>query len=358
MKLKGLKRYTSGGIKYVYHRATGIQLPAHLAEDHPDFLAAYVAACDTKNTDQPNVVELVQPNSVADVIRRYLCSHEFRKLSDAYQDVRRRDMNRLLKVNNGAVAKVSFASVRPEHIRHQMDTMELNPANERLKSWSALGRFGVERNLITTTPTDGIKQLKTTTTEGFIPWTFADISAYRHHWAYGTEARVAFELHFWAGCRISDTVGLGPDNVDEAGWLVFVQKKTKSEVSVPFDRGLPDFAVAEDLHHLRLAIAAMGPREGTFMLTEHNKPRSSKGASQWFSERAQMAKVTTGKTSHGLRKSRMILHAERGANIHQIAAWSGHETLKEIERYTKRAEKRRLLSPGPSALETGKFLEG
>ncbi len=71
-----------------------------------------------------------------------------------------------------------------------------------------------------------------------------------------------------------------------------------------------------------------------------------------------MAKVTTGKTSHGLRKSRMILHAERGANIHQIAAWSGHETLKEIERYTKRAEKRRLLSPGPSALETGKFLEG
>jgi len=55
------------------------------------------------------------------------------------------------------------------------------------------------------------------------------------------------------------------------------------------------------------------------------------------------------------RKSRMILHAESGANIHQIAAWSGHEPLKEIERYTKRAEKRRLLSPGPSALKTGKF---
>ncbi|WOI56723.1 hypothetical protein [Palleronia sp. LCG004] len=53
----------------------------------------------------------------------------------------------------------------------------------------------------------------------------------------------------------------------------------------------------------------------------------------------------------------MILHAERGANIHQIAAWSGHETLKEIERYTKRAERRRLLSPEPSVLETGRFLK-
>jgi len=70
-----------------------------------------------------------------------------------------------------------------------------------------------------------------------------------------------------------------------------------------------------------------------------------------------MAGVPEGKTSHGLRKSRMILHAERGANIHQIAAWSGHETLKEIERYTRAAEKRRLLSPEPSVLETGLFLE-
>ncbi len=93
------------------------------------------------------------------------------------------------------------------------------------------------------------------------------------------------------------------------------------------------------------------------MLTELGKPCSSNGASQWFSERAQMAGVPQGKTSHDLRKSRMILHAERGASIHQIAAWRGHETLKEIERYTKRAEKRRLLSPEPSVLATGKFLE-
>lgn len=363
MKLKGLKRYTSGGIKYVYHRATGIQLPAHLPEDHPEFLAAYLVACNSTHAEQPKAIELVKPNSVADIIRRYLSSHSFRELSSSYQDVRRRDLNRLLAVNDGAIGRVPFASVRPEHIRHQLDTMEVNPANERLKSWSALGKFAVERKLVTTTPTESVKQLKSTTTEGFIPWTFSDIEKYRRRWDYGTEARVAFELQYWAGCRISDSIGLGPDNVDDDGWLVFIQKKTKSEVSVPFDRGLPRFAVAEDLEHLRRAIAAMGPRNGTFMLTENGKPRSAKGASQWFSERARMAEIAGGKTSHGLRKSRMIRHAERGANIHQIAAWSGHETLKEIERYTRRAEKRRMLSPErlssePSVLETGKFLKG
>ena len=139
---------------------------------------------------------------------------------------------------------------------------------------------------------------------------------------------------------------------------MFVQRKTKSEVSVPFRRALPKFAVAEDLAHLHRALMAIGERSTTSMLTQAGKSRSAKASASWFSRKAREAGVPAGRTSHGLRKSRMILHAERGANLHQIAAWSGHETLKEIERYTKRAEKRRLLSPEPSALATGKFLDG
>lgn len=356
MKLKGLKRYRSGGIDYVYHRASNTRLPRHLSEDHPEFLAAYLAAYSPPTKDRPRKPEFVQPDSVGDLVRRYLASHTFRQLSESYQGVRRTDMQRLVAANDGAIGRVSFAAVKPEHIRHQMDSMSLNPANERLKSWSALGEFALERKLIASKPTLGIKKLKGARTAGYIPWTFGEIETYLGHWDYGTEERVAFELQYWAGCRISVTVRLGVPNVDEDGWLVFIQKKTKIEVSVPFQRGLPKFAVAEDLEHLRRAIEAMGPRPATFMLTEAGKPRSAKGAASWFSDRAQLAGVPQGKTSHGLRKSRMILHAERGANIHQIAAWSGHETLKEIERYTRRAEKRRLLSPEPSALETGKFL--
>ncbi|WP_243697944.1 hypothetical protein [Rhodovulum bhavnagarense] len=57
----------------------------------------------------------------------------------------------------------------------------------------------------------------------------------------------------------------------------------------------------------------------------------------------------------GLGTAPLILHAERGATTHQIAAWSGHESLKEVERYTKRVNRRRLLTPSPSVLETGEF---
>jgi hypothetical protein len=34
--------------------------------------------------------------------------------------------------------------------------------------------------------------------------------------------------------------------------------------------------------------------------------------------------------------------AEAGATEKQIAAWSGHETLREIERYTQAADQKRL----------------
>jgi len=58
---------------------------------------------------------------------------------------------------------------------------------------------------------------------------------------------VALEVLCWCGCRISDGRRLGPDHVDAAGWLAFVQQKTGGPVCVPFARALPDFAVAEDL---------------------------------------------------------------------------------------------------------------
>jgi integrase len=126
-----------------------------------------------------------------------------------------------------------------------------------------------------------------------------------------------------------------------------------SLASTEVKRGVA-FAVKEDRDHLVKALKAMGKRPDFFTRTAYGKPRSVKGASQWCSEKARQAGLPKGRTSHGLRKSRMIIHAENGAAIHEIAAWSGHETLKEIERYTRKANRRRILTP--SALETGEFL--
>lgn len=288
-------------------------------------------------------------------------SHDYKTLSPEYRDVLRRDIGRLLALNDGAIARLPFSLVLQKHIAVQIDGMSVNPANTRLKVWRKLSAFARNAGIVTTLPTDGLRQVTPKSGDGHIPWSFAEIETYRAHWRYGTMERLAFELHYWIGARIGDTVRLGPNNVDDAGWLVFIQSKTNVEVSVPFDRALPHFAVAADLDHLRRAIAAMGPIDGTFLETAYGLPRSPKGACQWFSGKAREAGVPAGRTSHGLRKSRMIQHAERGASMKQIAAWSGHESLKEIARYVRRADKRRMLSAGPpppeaSVLTSGDFL--
>src|SRR5262249_12573378 len=45
---------------------------------------------------------------------------------------------------------------------------------------------------------------------------------------------------------------------------------------------------------------------------------------------------------HGLRKAACTRLADAGCTAHQIAAISGHKTLKEVERYTKGADQARL----------------
>ena len=89
----------------------------------------------------------------------------------------------------------------------------------------------------------------------------------------------------------------------------------------------------------------------TFLTTIAGSARSVKAMGMWFSGAAKAAGVI-GKTAHGLRKSRATLLAEAGATEHQIAAWTGHESLSEVRRYTRKADKRRILS-GQSENETG-----
>ncbi len=47
-----------------------------------------------------------------------------------------------------------------------------------------------------------------------------------------------------------------------------------------------------------------------------------------------------------LRKAAARRLAEAGCTVHEIAAVTGHKTLSEIERYTRKAEKARLAASG------------
>lgn len=56
-------------------------------------------------------------------------------------------------------------------------------------------------------------------------------------------------------------------------------------------------------------------------------------------------------TFHGLRATFCCIHAENGATPHQIMAMSGHQTLKQVENYTRGVDRRRNASAAINRLD-------
>jgi integrase len=93
---------------------------------------------------------------------------------------------------------------------------------------------------------------------------------------------------------------------------------------------------------LRTCIEATPSEHLTFLTTRLGKPYSHGGLSDQFRVWCDEAGLPEHCSAHGLRKAAARRMAEAGCSAHEIAAITGHGTLKEIERYTKAAEQARL----------------
>lgn len=340
VKLKHLNpagKFASGNIRYYYRPKgqKGIRMP-DLPMDHPEFLAVYAKAAGV--TPRAPAVS----GGLAVAVQGYKKSDNWKiGLKLGTRNSRRPMLDEVAQTYGFASSK----DLRKEHIEKDLSRFTGHPRNSHLKMWRGFCKWMVEHYNLDADPSDGIMRSKTPKSDGHIPWHQNQIAQYREYWAIGTMERLAFELIFWTGARISDAIRLGERNVDEDGWLSFVQQKTGGGVDIPFDRDLPDFAecYADDLAMLRQAINARNERHLTFLHTQAGASRSPKSASQWFAAKAREAGIK-GRTAHGLRKSRAIALAEAQGTAPQIGAWTGHESLKEIERYIKKFDKRRALT--------------
>ncbi len=340
VKLKHLSQsgvWPSGNARLYYRPKgqKGVAMP-DLPQDHPKFLAAYAKAAGVK--PEAPVIE----GSIASAIAAYKASDAFLiGLKASTRSVRRRMLDDIAE-------RYGFGRVRDlatKHIQKDLDRLSGHPANNRLRAWRGLCAWLKDANKVASDPSDGIKRKKVAKSDGHVPWEREDVLKFRECWPIGTVERLAFELIHWTGARVSDVIRMGEGNTDREGWLTFKQEKTGGEVYIPFKRELPDFALgmAEDLKVLHQAIAARNDRHLTYITTFKGAARSSKSVSQWFAAKSRKAGIT-GKTAHGLRKTRTIALVEVEATTHQIGAWTGHESLKEIEHYAKKFNKRKALS--------------
>jgi integrase len=234
--------------------------------------------------------------------------------------------------------------LQSKHVVAALQKFSGHARNNRLKVWRGFGKWLADTYEIDD-PAEKVKKSPVRKTGGRLAWTDDEIETFRTYWAIGTSERLAFEVIYFTGARISDAVRLGQGNVDSEGWIDFSQQKTGGEVSIPFSRALPDFATGmqRDLDFLRTALDARLDKHITWITTAFGTSRSVKAAGQWFAAKARAAGIHD-RTAHGLRKSRSRALAEAGGTSVQIGAWTGHESLSEIERYIRGLNKRKVLS--------------
>jgi len=125
---------------------------------------------------------------------------------------------------------------------------------------------------------------------------------------------------------------MGPQHIRDE---VLSWTRGKTERSTGIELAIP---VHPDL---RAVINESRNEHLTFLVTEFGKPFTAAGFGNWFREQCDMANLRHC-SFHGLRKAASVRLAEAGCTPHEIAAITGHASLKEIVRYTQTADRKRL----------------
>lgn len=330
--------WPSGNPRY-YLRRKGqplVKMPDLPPED-PAFLLAYAAAMGMAKPPAPRPIT----GTIGAGIEAFMRADHYLAVSKGTRDIWRRHLDKITASYGTARA----TELAPEHIRADLGKHQGNTAVQRLKVWRALCSWWHEAGLTPINATTGIRKPKVAKTDGHPPWTRADVAKFRDHWPIDSRERLAMELILWTGARIGDVCTMTEAIIDRTGWMRFRQIKTGGAVAIPITAAAPEWAEPDG--QLIAALDARPARHLSLVVTAHGTPRSIKGAPQWFSAAARAAGVK--KTAHGLRKLRAIIMAENGASTHQIAAWTGHESLQEVEHYSRTADRARIISGTQSA---------
>jgi integrase len=135
------------------------------------------------------------------------------------------------------------------------------------------------------------------------------------------------------------------------GVLSVRQQKTGATLAIP-------------VHPQLQAVIDATPTTGlTMLLTRSGRTYSASVFSEQFRAWCDAAGLPQRCVFHGLRKAACRRLAELGCTAHEIAAISGHKSLREIERYTKAVDqakvaraamaKTAVVNGPPAALEDG-----
>lgn len=283
-----------------------------------EFNDQYEAALAARFSDTPKDPE----GSIGALIVAFYRSPKFTRLRPVTQASYRWILERLRR-DHGTKP---VARLERRHVQKMIDDRASTPtaANSLLTLLRILMGFAVRAGVRQDDPTIHVDRIDYKS-DGHHSWTEEEIAAFEAHWPIGSRERLAFSLLLYTGQRVADVVRMGRQHI-RGGEMTLAQQKTGIEVTIP-------------LHPVLMA--QLPTDRLIFLLTQYGKPYTPGGFSNWLSDACDAAGLPQC-AAHGLRKAASRRLAESGCTVHEIAAITGHQSLREVERYTKAANRKRL----------------
>jgi integrase len=288
-----------------------------------EFMEAYQAALDNQH-HEVGATKRSKLGSLSAAIAGYYTSLEFRSLAAGTQAARRSILERF----RAAHGDKPLALLPQKWIAHVLSTMKPHAAHSWLAVIRALMQFAVAQEFCKQDPTQGIK-LPSIKTKGYYTLNESDIAAFEAHHPIGSKPRLAFALLLYTAQRRGDVLRMGRQHFRD-GVLTVRQDKTGAVLAIPVHSDLQTILDATPSAHL------------TFLTTDRGEPYGGPNFSNRFREWCDAAGLPKQCSAHGLRKAACRRLAEAGCSANEIAAISGHASLREVERYTKAVDQARM----------------
>jgi integrase len=331
----------TGGVLRFYFRKKGqpkVRLPGFPGSD--EFNAAYYEALNGLMVEARSGPKLSTKGSLRWLCELYFQSADYNKLDARTRLVRKQIIEHMWAEPTKPGGNVLFEDIPlgnfgPKAVRVLRDRKADLPeaGNGRVKALRAVFKWatapGVEH--VNTNPARDVPYFRPET-EGVHTWTEEEVAKYEARHPIGTMARLAMALMIYTSQRRSDAVLLGRQHLSN-GALHFTQQKNRNRKPV---------RLVIPIHSdLQKVIDATECGDLSFLVTKFGKPFTPNGFGTYFRRRCNEAGLPHC-SAHGLRKVAATRLANNGATEHQIMSVTGHATSKEVTRYTKAAEQKRL----------------
>jgi len=298
------------------------------------FLTEYRRAASGE-TPTPSKTATLLPrpgmDTLAWLFERYFESAEFKSLNPSTQRTRRLILGHVADDDGSK----PYRMMETKHVRRMRDLKAEKPeaANGRVKALRAVFSWAVQPGveLATHNPARDVPYIESKS-DGFHSWTDAEVAQFEARHPVGTKARLAMALLLHTSQRRSDVVLFGPGHVHD-GWLHFTQQKNRERKPIYLE-----IPIVSDLQAI-LDASELG--QDTFLTNAYGRPFTVESFGNWFRDRCNEAGLKHC-SAHGLRKAAARRLAENDRSSHQIMAITGHTTLKEVDRYTRAANQRKL----------------